>query len=46
MISTPENPAPYPFNLNIELNMPELKEDITPELSFGKIDRINHPLIP
>jgi histone arginine demethylase JMJD6 len=46
MISTPQNPAPYPFNLNIELEIPELKEDITPELSFGKIDRINHPLIP
>ncbi len=46
MISTPLNPAPYPFNLNIELYMPELKEDITPELSFGKIDRINHPLVP
>ena len=46
MISTPENPAPYPFSLNIELDMPELKDDIVPELSFGKIDRINHPLVP
>ncbi len=46
VVSTPQNPAPYPFNLNIELDIPELKEDITPELSFGKIDRINHPLVP
>jgi histone arginine demethylase JMJD6 len=46
MNSTPQNPAPYPFNLNIELDIPELKEDIRPELSFGKIDRINHPLVP
>ena len=46
MISTPQNPAPYPFNLNIELEIPELKEDIKPELSFGKIDHINHPLVP
>jgi histone arginine demethylase JMJD6 len=46
MISTPENPAPYPFNLDIEHDIPELKEDIKPELAFGKIDRINHPLLP
>jgi histone arginine demethylase JMJD6 len=46
MVSTPQNPAPYPFNLNIERDIPEIKEDIQPEIVFGKIDRINHPLIP
>ena len=46
MISTPENPAPYPFNINIGLELPEILDDMKPELSYGKIDRINHPLVP
>jgi histone arginine demethylase JMJD6 len=46
MISTPQNPSPYPFNVNIEETFPEILEDIKPELSYGKIDRINHPLVP
>jgi histone arginine demethylase JMJD6 len=43
--STPQNPSPYPFSLNLEDELPEMMEDIKPELSYGKIDRINHPLV-
>lgn len=46
LTSTPENPAPYPFNLNIERNFPELLEDLKPEIVFGKSDRVKHPLLP
>ncbi|MBB6502014.1 cupin-like domain-containing protein [Pedobacter cryoconitis] len=45
-ISTAEKPAPYPFNLNIENYLPELLADIKPEIVYGKLDRINHPLLP
>jgi histone arginine demethylase JMJD6 len=44
--STPENPAPYPFNLNIEQFFPELLAEMQPEVVFGKSDRIKHPLLP
>ncbi|MBC8083986.1 MAG: cupin-like domain-containing protein [Hymenobacter sp.] len=44
--STPETPAPYPFNLNIEKFFPELLDDMKPEIVFGKSDRVNHPLLP
>jgi histone arginine demethylase JMJD6 len=44
--STSENPAPYPFNLNIKSVFPELLADIKPEIVYGKLDRINHPLLP
>ena len=46
LTSSPENPAPYPFNLNIEKFFPELLEDIKPEIVFGKSDRVKHPLLP
>jgi histone arginine demethylase JMJD6 len=46
LTSTPKNPAPYPFNLNIERNFPELLEDLKPEIVFGKSDRVKHPLLP
>ncbi len=46
LTSTPENPAPYPFNLNIEKFFPELLEDMKPEVVFGKSDRLKHPLLP
>lgn len=46
MESTPENPAPYPFNLNIRNHCPELLDDLKPEIIYGKSDRINHPLMP
>jgi len=46
MASSPETPAPYPFNINIEYYFPELKKEFKPELVYGKMDRINHPLLP
>ena len=44
--SSPANPAPYPFNLNIEKFFPELLADLQPEIVFGKSDRVKHPLLP
>jgi histone arginine demethylase JMJD6 len=46
LTSTPENPAPYPFSFNIETFFPELMKDIKPEIVYGKVDRVNHPLVP
>ena len=46
MASSPETPAPYPFNINIEHYCPELRKEFKPELAYGKMDRINHPLLP
>ena len=46
LVSTPENPAPYPFNVNTETYCPEVIRDTKPDLFYGKIDRINHPLMP
>ena len=46
LTSTPANPAPYPFNLNVEEYFPELLADMQPEILFGKSDRIKHPLLP
>jgi histone arginine demethylase JMJD6 len=44
--SSPENPAPYPFNVNLETYFPELRKEFKPEIVYGKVDRINHPLLP
>ncbi len=44
--STPENPAPYPFNINIEQYLPELLDDLKPEILYAKSDRVHHPLLP
>ena len=46
LVSSAENPAPYPFNINVEYYFPELREEFKPEIVYGKIDRINHPLLP
>jgi len=46
MVSTPENPSPYPFNLNVEEYFPELMKDMEPTILYSKSDRINHPLLP
>jgi histone arginine demethylase JMJD6 len=46
LVSTPENPAPYPFNINIEKYCPEIIADAKPDLVYGKTDRVNHPLLP
>ena len=44
--STPQQPAPYPYNLEVEDYFPELMADMQPQLVFGKIDRAMHPLMP
>lgn len=44
--SSPENPAPYPFNLNVETYFPELLADMRPHRVYGRLDRVNHPLLP
>jgi len=46
LASTPENPAPYPCNLNVKDNFPELLAEITPDILYSKSDRVNHPLLP
>jgi len=42
--STDENPAPYPYNLDIERYFPELLPDVLPGLVFGHGDRSLNPL--
>jgi len=46
LVSSKENPAPYPFSFNVEKTFPELLKYMRPEIVFGKLDRINHPLVP
>jgi len=46
LASSLENPAPYPFNVNVEHYCPEMRKEFKPEIVFGKLDRINHPLLP
>jgi histone arginine demethylase JMJD6 len=46
LTSTAENPAPYPYNFDVEKVFPELMGDFLPEIIYGKIDRINHKLMP
>ncbi|WP_428327754.1 cupin-like domain-containing protein [Mucilaginibacter sp.] len=46
LASTAANPAPYPYNFNVEKVFPELMADFLPEIIYGKIDRINHKLMP
>ncbi len=44
--STAENPAPYPYNFNMENTFPELISDTLPRLVYGKSDRILNSLMP
>ncbi len=46
MVSTPQNPSPYPFNINTEKQCPEVIAAAKPDLVYGIIDRVNHPLLP
>ena len=46
LASSPDNPAPYPFNVNVEYYCPEMRKEFKPEIVYGKVDRINHPLLP
>jgi histone arginine demethylase JMJD6 len=44
--SSSVTPAPYPFNMNVDTYFPELMRDMQPQVWFGKLDRVNHPLLP
>ncbi len=44
--STPANPLPYPFNLDMAQTLPELLPEMEPNLVYGKSDRTSHPLLP
>src|SRR5882757_7711080 len=46
LVSTAENKAPYPYNFDVEKVFPELMADFLPEIIYGTLDRINHPLMP
>lgn len=46
LTSTPEHPAPYPYNLEVEDYFPELMKDLSPQFIFGKMDRGTSPLMP
>ncbi|MES2274568.1 MAG: cupin-like domain-containing protein [Bacteroidota bacterium] len=46
LASTPEKRAPYPYNFDVEKTFPELMPDFLPEIIYGKMDRINHKLMP
>src|SRR5689334_15488248 len=40
--STPENPAPYSYSLDVARAFPELLRDLQPQLLFGRSDRAFH----
>lgn len=44
--STPQNPAPYPYNLELVDYFPDLINDLEPMTVFGKSDRASSPLMP
>lgn len=46
LVAGPENPAPYPYNFDIEKTFPGLMAEFKPNLVYGGIDRINHSLMP
>jgi hypothetical protein len=46
LVSTAENRAPYPFNFDIKKVFPELMPDFSPQLVYGKSDRIHSKLMP
>ena len=46
LVSTAENRAPYPFNFDIKKVFPELMPYFSPQLVYGKSDRIHSALMP
>ncbi|CAN5402424.1 hypothetical protein BH09BAC6_BH09BAC6_05720 [soil metagenome] len=46
LVSDAAHQAPYPFNFDVEKVFPELMKDFLPEVIYGKMDRINHKLMP
>lgn len=46
LVANADNKAPYPYNFDVKKVFPELMADFQPEVIYGNIDRINHPLMP
>lgn len=44
--SSPDKPAPYPCNFDLDTLFPELVAEVEPRHRFSLPDRTNHPLIP
>lgn len=44
--STPAQPLPYPFSLDMQQLMPELLPELRPDIVYAKSDRLKHPLLP
>lgn len=44
--SSPEVPAPYPCNFQLDEVFPELVRHVEPRPSYAEPDRTNHPLLP
>lgn len=44
--SSPEHPAPYPCNFNLDELFPELVHDVEPRHGYPLPDRTHHPLLP
>lgn len=46
LASTPEDPAPYPYCVEMTDYFPDLLKDIEPAIVFGRMDRVRSPLMP
>ncbi|MBC3788534.1 hypothetical protein [Spirosoma utsteinense] len=46
MVTTEDNPAPYPCKLQIDRDYPELLSDVTPRFMYALPDRITSKLLP
>ncbi|MET0284185.1 MAG: cupin-like domain-containing protein [Polyangiales bacterium] len=44
--SSPERPAPYPCNFDLDVLFPELVADVEPRYTYALPDRTNHRLLP
>jgi hypothetical protein len=44
LASTPENPAPYPFKIDLERNFPELLAYVQPDFEVMRKNRLKSPL--
>jgi hypothetical protein len=43
--STYDNPAPYPYKVNVDRDMPDLARHFLPSVPYGLTDRIYNPLV-
>jgi hypothetical protein len=46
MVSTEENPAPYPCKLQVDRDYPELIPDVSPRFMYAMPDWTHHKLLP